>query len=136
MCCLVPVSKVDSVTPASKQRHETLNKLLAQTDDTSVAVDDQKQRIKIAFAEGYLAANTEDKLGIAAKFLKVITAMSDDLYSHTTNNDFNNFVFFFSSFHKSYRWHCSLLWCTFCFQRKALYSGEFFKFISKKNSNI
>lgn len=56
----------------SKQRHETLNKLLAQTDEGSVAVDDQKQRIKIAFAEGYLAANTEDKLGIAAKFLKVI----------------------------------------------------------------
>lgn len=71
VCPSVPVSKVDSVTAASKQRHETLNKLLAQTDDSSVAVDDQKQRIKIAFAEGYLAANTEDKLGIAAKFLKV-----------------------------------------------------------------
>lgn len=71
VCSTVPVSKVDSVTAASKQRHETLNKLLAQTDESSVAVDGQKQRIKIAFAEGYLAANTEDKLGIAAKFLKV-----------------------------------------------------------------
>lgn len=56
---------------ASKQRNETLNKLLTQADDTSTPGDDQKQRIKVAFAEGYLAANTEDKLGIAAKFVKV-----------------------------------------------------------------
>lgn len=56
---------------ASKQRHETLNKLLSQADEASTPVDGQKQRIKVAFAEGYLAANTEDKLGIAAKFVKV-----------------------------------------------------------------
>lgn len=58
---------------ASKQRHETLNKLLAQADDAATPTDDQKQRIKVAFAEGYLAANTEDKLGVAAKFVKVFT---------------------------------------------------------------
>lgn len=68
----VPLSKVDSVTAVSKQRHETLNKLLAQADDSTTTVDNQKQHIKVAFAEGYLAANTEDKLGIAAKFVKVI----------------------------------------------------------------
>lgn len=70
----MPLSKVDSVTAASKQRHETLNKLLSQaeTDDgAATTIDGQKQRIKVAFAEGYLAANTEDKLGIAAKFVKV-----------------------------------------------------------------
>lgn len=66
------MSKVDTVATASKQRHETLNKLLAQTDDGTTPPDSQKQRIKVAFAEGYLAANTEDKLGIAAKFVKVI----------------------------------------------------------------
>lgn len=74
LCCVlfsVAVSKVDSVTAASKQRNETLNKLLAQSDESTVAVDDQKQRIKIAFAEGYLSANTEDKMGIATKFLRV-----------------------------------------------------------------
>lgn len=71
MCSLVSASKVDSVTAASKQRHETLKKLLAQTDDNTVAADDQKQRIKIAFAEGYLASSTEDKLGVAGKYLKV-----------------------------------------------------------------
>lgn len=70
---LVPLSKVDSVAAASKQRHETLNKLLSQaeTDDSATTIDSQKQRIKVAFAEGYLAANTEDKLGVAAKFVKV-----------------------------------------------------------------
>lgn len=66
-----PLSKVDSTNAASKQRNETLNKLLAQADDSTTPGDDQKQRIKVAFAEGYLAANTEDKLGIAAKFVKV-----------------------------------------------------------------
>lgn len=59
------------MTAASKQRHETLNKLLATADDGSALTDTEKQRIKVAFAEGYLAANTEDKLGIAAKFVKV-----------------------------------------------------------------
>lgn len=83
---IVPVSKVDTVTVASKQRHETLNKLLAQTDVGTVAVDDQKQRIKIAFAEGYLAANTEDKLGIAAKFLKVIIATSNRIRFNSIDN--------------------------------------------------
>lgn len=68
---LAPLSKVDSVTAASKQRHETLNKLLAQADDGTAPAGTEKQRIKVAFAEGYLAANTEDKLGIAAKFVKV-----------------------------------------------------------------
>lgn len=71
----VPLSKVDSVTTASKQRHETLNKLLSQAEDATTAVDGQKQRIKVAFAEGYLAANTEDKLGIAARFVKVISML-------------------------------------------------------------
>lgn len=44
---------------------------MAQADDGSTPTNDQKQRIKVAFAEGYLAANTEDKLGSAAKFVKV-----------------------------------------------------------------
>lgn len=68
-----PLSKIDPVNAAAKQRNETLNKLImsAQADDSLTPSDDQKQRIKVAFAEGYLAANTEDKLGIAAKFVKV-----------------------------------------------------------------
>lgn len=74
-----PLSKVDSVNAASKQRNETLNKLLAQADDSSTPGDDQRQRIKVAFAEGYLAANTEDKLGIAAKFVKVRHHFERDL---------------------------------------------------------
>lgn len=40
-------------------------------ESNSLPVDDQKQRIKVAFAEGYLAANSDDKIGVAAKFLKV-----------------------------------------------------------------
>lgn len=75
------------MTTASKQRHETLNKLLAQADDTSAAVDDQKQRIKVAFAEGYLAANTEDKLGVAAKFVKVIFEFQISENSHCHKSD-------------------------------------------------
>lgn len=98
-------------TTASKQRNETLNKLLAQTDDGTVTVDDQKQRIKIAFAEGYLAANTEDKLGIAAKFLKV-NELCDTNHELTIVlliiiECFDDFLSFRRSFHKSYRWHYS-----------------------------
>lgn len=69
------------MTAASKQRNETLNKLLTQTDDGTATIDSQKQRIKVAFAEGYLAANTEDnKLGIAAKFVKVKKATFSSNY--------------------------------------------------------
>lgn len=72
MCVFpAPLSKVEPTNAPTKQRNETLNKLLAQADDSATPGDDQKQRIKVAFAEGYLAANTEDKLGIAAKFVKV-----------------------------------------------------------------
>lgn len=73
---------------AAKQRHETLNKLLAQADDASTPTNDQKQHIKVAFAEGYLAANTEDKLGIAAKFVKV-TPTTTELYNRRFNLNFH-----------------------------------------------
>lgn len=73
----VPLSKNESTALASKQRNETLNKLLTQIDDSTSStspVADQKQRVKVAFAEGYLAASSgDDKLGVAAKLVKVYT---------------------------------------------------------------
>lgn len=56
------------------QHNDALTKLLQQTEDNSGLKDDGKQRIKIAFAEGYMAANTTDgtqKSGRAMKYLKV-----------------------------------------------------------------
>lgn len=48
-----------------------------QIDDSTSStspVADQKQRVKVAFAEGYLAASSgDDKLGVAAKLVKVYT---------------------------------------------------------------
>ncbi|XP_031620472.1 ATP-dependent zinc metalloprotease YME1L isoform X2 [Contarinia nasturtii] len=65
-----PLSKVDIGNTSPKQR-EVLTKILAATDNDATSGDNQKQRIKLAFAEGYLAANTEDKLGIASKLVKI-----------------------------------------------------------------
>lgn len=69
-----PTVKLDSnltiVPPpnAFGHRNETLQKLLTQTEETTSQPNEQKQRIKIAFAEGYIAAN---KPGSARKMLEV-----------------------------------------------------------------
>lgn len=59
--------------PPQTVQNESLNKLLSQTDVSSLTPE-QKQNLKIAFAEGYLAANSPDnakKNGKAMKALKV-----------------------------------------------------------------
>lgn len=69
-----------SVTPPANldphaiigSKNEFLNKLLQSTSDLS---DDQKKNVKIAFAEGYLAASHPEggqKSGRAIKYLKVL----------------------------------------------------------------
>ena len=54
-------------------QNESLTKLLQQAEESNLPVD-QRQRLKIAFAEGYLTANHPDnmhKQGRALKYLKV-----------------------------------------------------------------
>lgn len=58
---------------AQTLQNESLSKLLSQTDVNNLTPE-QKQQLKIAFAEGYLAANHPDnakKDGRAMKYLKV-----------------------------------------------------------------
>lgn len=58
---------------AQTLENESLMKLLSQTDINNITPE-QKQQLKIAFAEGYLAANHPDnakKDGRAMKYLKV-----------------------------------------------------------------
>lgn len=58
---------------AQNLENESLMKLLSQTDVNNLTPE-QKQQLKIAFAEGYLAANHPDnakKDGRAMKYLKV-----------------------------------------------------------------
>lgn len=58
-----PTTKLDPNLPVAPPstfnlRNETLQKLLTQTEyNNSSQSNDQKQSIKIAFAEGYIAAN-------------------------------------------------------------------------------
>lgn len=54
-------------------QNESLSKLLNQTDVSNLT-SEQKQQLKVAFAEGYLAANSPEnakKNSRAMKFLKV-----------------------------------------------------------------
>lgn len=60
----------------SVNRNEVLNKLLLNADNENnnhLQPNDPKHNIKVAFAEGYLAANntTDGKTGYAGKFFKV-----------------------------------------------------------------
>lgn len=57
-----------------QQYSEPFNKLLSDINDPTIA-DDQKQRLKIAFAEGYLTATHPDhanRSGKAMRYLKVL----------------------------------------------------------------
>lgn len=69
-------SNIFSTTSAqSGGANETFTKLLRETENEDHLPTDQTQKLKIAFAEGYLAAgNTEgnQKSGRAMKYLKVI----------------------------------------------------------------
>lgn len=61
---------------AQTLQNESLSKLLNQTDINNLTVE-QKQQLKIAFAEGYLAASHPEnaqKGSRAMKYLKVRTA--------------------------------------------------------------
>lgn len=54
--------------------NETFTKLLRETENEDHLPTDQTQKLKIAFAEGYLAAGSTDgnqKSGRAMKYLKV-----------------------------------------------------------------
>lgn len=86
-CCIgsihtAPTIKNDPAVLAAatnpNHRNEALNKLLLNVDNTNnnnnnLQPGDQKVKIKVAFAEGYLAANNSavGKTGVATKFLKV-----------------------------------------------------------------
>jgi ATP-dependent metalloprotease len=71
-----PGLKVDPAGMANSSvtaQNESLTKLLQQAEDSTFS-EDQRQRLKIAFAEGYLTANHPDnvhKQGRALKYLKV-----------------------------------------------------------------
>lgn len=61
-------------TISPQQYSEPFNKLLSDINDPTIA-DDQKQRLKIAFAEGYLTATHPDhanRSGKAMRYLKVL----------------------------------------------------------------
>lgn len=68
-------SKLDSQLHATNSlQNESLNRILQQMDDNSLN-QENKQRIKIAFAEGYLAASNPEnsqKSGKAMKYLKLL----------------------------------------------------------------
>lgn len=68
------LTKMDSAR-ASKQRRGKLEEILQQADRNSSA--DQKQNIKIAFAEGYLAASPEADSRWLHKLLKVALIVAD-----------------------------------------------------------
>ncbi|XP_070504486.1 ATP-dependent zinc metalloprotease YME1L isoform X2 [Chironomus tepperi] len=90
-------------TSQTKQtiQHESLSKLLNQVD-TNLTTE-QKHQLKLAFAEGYLAANHPDnaeKGGKAMKYLKIIqqllmiiiiTAIMASLFTSNNGSVFSNF---------------------------------------------
>lgn len=69
-----PSSRMDTahVPVSAASGSETLSKLLQKVDETGLN-GEQKQRLKVAFAEGYLAANSADgaKGSRTMKYLKV-----------------------------------------------------------------
>ncbi|XP_055706966.1 ATP-dependent zinc metalloprotease YME1L isoform X4 [Phlebotomus papatasi] len=70
-----PSSRMDTahVPVSAASGSETLSKLLQKVDETGLN-GEQKQRLKVAFAEGYLAANSADgaKGSRTMKYLKVL----------------------------------------------------------------
>ncbi|XP_055689264.1 ATP-dependent zinc metalloprotease YME1L isoform X2 [Lutzomyia longipalpis] len=85
---------LDSPSPTSSS--ETLTKLLQQVDDAGVN-GEQKQRLKVAFAEGYLAANNTDgsKGSRTMKYLKIVIILVFlgiffSLFSSTSGSVFSN----------------------------------------------
>ncbi|XP_055546936.1 ATP-dependent zinc metalloprotease YME1L isoform X1 [Wyeomyia smithii] len=61
-----------TITP--QQYNEPFNKLLSEVNDPTIA-EDQRQRLKVAFAEGYLTATHPDhanRSGKAMRYLKVL----------------------------------------------------------------
>jgi len=67
------VSSNTNSSSTQQSQNEAFNKLLLQADDKSLT-SEHKQRLKIAFAEGYLAAANTDgqqKSSRAMKYLKV-----------------------------------------------------------------
>lgn len=68
------MKKLPTSTTQSGQASESLAKLLNSADINNLS-DEQKQQLKVAFAEGYLAANNPDtqKGGKTMKYLKVIS---------------------------------------------------------------
>ncbi|GAB0098275.1 ATP-dependent zinc metalloprotease YME1L [Sergentomyia squamirostris] len=70
-----PAQRIDAAhIPASATSgNETLSKLLQQVDEAGMN-EEQKQRLKVAFAEGYMAANSADgtKGSRTMKYLKIV----------------------------------------------------------------
>lgn len=99
-CCprIAPPNKNDPIALAtasgSINRNEVLSKLLLNADAESnshLQPNDPKHNIKVAFAEGYLAANntSDGKTGYASRFIKV----SDDLHwASQTRFQFTRFL--------------------------------------------
>lgn len=56
---------------ANKQRRGKLEDIIAQSDNGKASIADQRQNIKIAFAEGYLAASPEAESNWMLKLGKV-----------------------------------------------------------------
>lgn len=64
------MSKIDS-NKGNKLRRGKLNELLTQAGNGKTPAADQKQNIKIAFAEGYMAASSDGEPGYFSKITKV-----------------------------------------------------------------
>lgn len=72
-----------STSAQSGGANETFTKLLRETENDDHLPTDQTQKLKIAFAEGYLAAGNTDgnqKSGRAMKYLKVIDQSVNNFY--------------------------------------------------------
>lgn len=69
----VPIGGLGSSQSTQNIQNESLSKLLSEAELSSLTPE-QKQQLKVAFAEGYLAANHPEnaqKGGRAMKYLKV-----------------------------------------------------------------
>ncbi|XP_059614546.1 ATP-dependent zinc metalloprotease YME1L isoform X2 [Phlebotomus argentipes] len=95
---LGPSGRADAphVPASATSGSETLNKLLQQVEDGGLN-GEQKQRLKVAFAEGYLAANSADgtKGSRTMKYLKIVIiivfiGIFFSLFSSTSGSVFSN----------------------------------------------
>lgn len=92
-------------------QNESLTKLMSQTDINNLTPE-QKQQLKIAFAEGYLAASHPDnaqKGGRAMKFLKVfqqllIIAVFIGIFASLFASN-NGSVFRYVNYSRRVKWH-------------------------------